>query len=410
MKIAFFSDTFYPEMSGISDSLMLNAAELARRGHHVEYFVPAYGEHDYQVAGILRDELGSGVNMPIHRIPSFHYPSPTLQGRAVIPNLLRGVFSPTTFDIIHTHTFFGAGLDALSFAKRKHIPLIGTNHTLIEAFGQYGPIDAQWSQNMLKKFVLWYYDHCDRVTTPSDFLSLDMRAKGLRPPVTTVSNPIESPFFISRSTKDMLKKELGFTPFTFLYAGRFSSEKNLEILIDAFLSFAGDIPDVGLVLVGQGVLRSALAKRAGQGSAGSRIKIIGPFLGNNKQMLYDSFHASDVFVMPSTSETQSMTTLQAMASGMSTIAADSGPLPGLLGGDKGILFGPESREELAAAFRELYSDSVQRKKLGEVARLFAKKFSEQHIAGEWEKIYTAVIKEYDERHKRSEHQPGDSRL
>ncbi len=403
MNIALFSDIFYPELSGISDSVFLLAKALARRGHHVEIFAPYYTKKNHQKVGLPDKELDLGPNIRIWRLPSLHFPAPTEQGRMVLPHLLRTAFAKTHFDIIHTHTFFGAGLEALLLAKRKHIQFVGTNHTLIEAFS---PIGAAWAKTMLSAYLIWYYNHCDYITTPSAFLSLHMKAQGLRVPVRVLSNPIEEEFFVARSGKSVLKKELGFAQCTFLYAGRLSSEKNVEILLDAFIEFAPHAPDADLVLVGGGVLRTALIDRAQKSSVASQIKILGPFLGAHKARLHDIFHAADIFVMPSTSETQSMVTLQAMAGGMQIIAANHGPLPGLVGDTKGILFEPGNKKDLVRVMAQCYNETKGVWEENAHARMFAEEFSETAIADEWEKIYTDVIIDYDKKHPTAKHQSG----
>ena len=386
MKIAFFSDNFYPELSGVADSISLTGQELARRGHSVTYFVPCYGKKDYEKAGVSLKELALGPNVQIRRIFSFPYPAPTLQGRAAIFNPFRGFFLRERFDVIHAQGFFGTGIDALCLSKTTRTPLVGTNHTLIEAFSPYSPINIAY----LKKYMLWYYNHCAFVSTPSEFLTLDMRGSGLRPEAKTVSNPIDPGFFAARAGKEALKKELGLSPFTILYAGRLAEEKNIAVLVAAFSSFAENIPQADLVLVGGGIMREALSKK----SLAGRIKIMGPFLGEKKQKLFDIFHASDVFVMPSTSETQSMGVLQAMAASLPVIVARSGPLPGLVSAERGLLFESTDSKALRSQLALLASERHTAQKFGQHGNDFAKTLSQKTVASLWETIYTEIIEYY----------------
>lgn len=391
MRIAFFTDNFYPELSGISDSIITTGAELARRGHQIEYFAPQYSTKSYKLAGTKTQELDLGQNIKIHRMLSLPYKAPTLQGRFAIPNFFRGIFSKKKFDVIHSQSFLSPGIDALCLSKSKNIPLVGTNHTLIESFIQYSPIQNKWARNFIPKYVVWYYNKCNFVTTPSDFLLDDMKKKGLRMPGIAMSNPIEAPFFNSKIAKNTLKKELGFSEFTILYAGRISPEKNIDVLLKAFISFAQNTPNTNLVIVGQGSTREALENISRESNVASRIKFLGPFLGAHKKKLYDIFHASDVFVIPSTSETQSMVTLQAMASSMPIIAAKAGALPELVISERGFIFEPGDSKELCSHLKYLYDQPKLREEIGRRANLFVLKFSPQEIANQWEKIYSNVI-------------------
>lgn len=397
MKIAFFTDNFCPELSGISDSIIATGTELARRGHQIKYFAPRYSKRGYQLAGATRQELDLGPNVKIHRMLSLPYKSPTLQGRAAIPNLLRGFFSKDKFDIIHSQSFFSSGVDALCLSKIKHTPLIGTNHTLIESFINYSPIHSQWVCNFIPRYVTWYYNQCNFVTAPSDSLLNDMKKKKLQISNRVVSNPIETSFFNPKSGKNILKKELGFSEFTILYVGRIAPEKNIDVLLEAFLSFIQDAPDAHLVIVGQGTARAALEKHVRASKMASRVKFLGPFLGVHKKKLYDVFHAADVFAIPSTSETQSMVTLQAMASSLPVVAARAGALPEVVTSERGLIFTPGNVEELRACLKRLYDQPSLREEFGHQGNLFARQFSPQEIADQWEKIYDSVIKQYYER-------------
>jgi 1,2-diacylglycerol 3-alpha-glucosyltransferase len=390
MKIATFSDQFYPELSGISDSIIANSIQFGKDNHIVDFFVPLYSEKNYATAKLSRDEPNFGKNLRIHRINSLPFPGGTMQARAVIPRTLLNLFDTDPSDIVHAHTFFGAGFDALCLSKIKKIPMIGTNHSLIEAFVQYSPIKARWIKNLLGNYVIWYYNKCDLVTTPSRFLLDDMKKKGFTGKGIVVSNPIEKSFFNPRASKEILKKELGFSNFTILYVGRFSTEKNIQVLIDAFIDLAQDLPDASLVLVGHGLLRTQFENQVRENNLSDKIKIIGPFLGENKPVLYDIFHAADVFVIPSTSETQSMAALQAMASGIPVIGANAGALPELIGKENGYLFEPDNKSELLSHMHALY-DIKKRNVTCEHALIFAKNSSEESIALLWEKTYTDTV-------------------
>ncbi len=387
MKIAFFSDNFYPELSGIADSLLLTGAEFARRGHEVHYFVPRYARRNYETASLSYGEPALEARMRVHRMMSLSYGNSTLQGRMAIPYLLRGIASRERFDIVHTHSFFGPGIDALLFSRLKRIPLIGTNHTLIEEFIASGPARAPWLGRRMRSYVIWYYNHCVRVSTPSGFLARHMQEGGLRSPVSVVSNPVAREFFAPRSSRESLKRQLGLLPFTILYAGRLSAEKGVVTLLRGFIAAAKRIPEAGLVLAGHGPLRAELEKEAGRSGVGTRVKFVGLLLGEKKKTLYDLFHASDVFATASTTETQCMSMMQAMAAGMPVVGARAAALPEYIRSERGFLFEPGDADELSRHLFSLYADSSLRARLGTNAALFARAFSVSEVATQWEDLY-----------------------
>ncbi len=71
MKIAIYSDNFYPELSGISDSLIALARELAGRGHFIHFFVPRYSKEDHTLSNMEHGELDLGRTSPSPASPPF---------------------------------------------------------------------------------------------------------------------------------------------------------------------------------------------------------------------------------------------------------------------------------------------------------------------------------------------------
>jgi len=126
MRIAIYSDNFYPELSGITDSIMTTGKELARRGHSVHYYVPHYSEKNYQMLSRGRD-LDMGPRIEVYRLPSLPFKTGTGQGRAVLP-LCTSLPSLKRFnpDVIHLNVFGGSGLEAIMAAKLLGKPLVGT--------------------------------------------------------------------------------------------------------------------------------------------------------------------------------------------------------------------------------------------------------------------------------------------
>ena len=107
MRIAIFSDNFYPELSGISDSVLALARTLARRGHFIRFYVPYYSEKNYAAINVPFRELDLGPNVSVHRLFSIPFAMGTEQGRAVIPSGINirdaARFAP---DVLHTQMYF----------------------------------------------------------------------------------------------------------------------------------------------------------------------------------------------------------------------------------------------------------------------------------------------------------------
>jgi len=265
MRIAIFSDNFYPELSGISDSVVSLARQLAVRGHRVNFYVPHYAKKNYDNLGVPFRELDLGANIEVHRFFSFPFSMGTQQGRTVPPLGPLGLrtreiakFDP---DIMHSQLSFGVGLEATfaSWALKK--PLVGTQHTATKEFLRYSPIRTPWSDKLILDYTNWYYEHCDFVTAPSQCVFDEMGSFGFKHEHTQVmSNPVDTKTFrpFVPAKKAVLKKKFGFTAATMIHAGRLSIERHPEVLIKALPIIKKAVPDARLAIAGKGVMEKEL--------------------------------------------------------------------------------------------------------------------------------------------------------
>src|SRR5262249_9338564 len=153
---------FYPELSGVADSIVATGRQLAARGHHIRYYVPHYGPQDFSKVGVMYKEPDLGERITVVRFSSLHIPGPSGQSRLAPPPRPRPPsISRFTPDIIHTHLFGGVGLEARFAAKLLNKPFVGTNHTAITEFARYLPIKGDWVVKKNLDYAIWYYDKCD---------------------------------------------------------------------------------------------------------------------------------------------------------------------------------------------------------------------------------------------------------
>jgi glycosyltransferase involved in cell wall biosynthesis len=390
MKIAIFSDNFYPELSGIADSIIALAKELAKHGHKIVFYVPKYSTKDYQTIKQPLLEIRVGKNIQIHRFLSLPFTSPTGQSRLVIPTALRWLivkkFNP---DIIHTNLFFGVGLEALLTAKMLKIPLVGTNHTRLAEFIRYSPIRANWVRKYSLRYMIWFYNHCDYVTAPSKLFLDEMKQNGLKQPNQVISNPVDLKIFKPGAKQDKQKilKKYKLSENTIIYAGRLASEKNIDVIIRALAIAKKKISNINLALAGHGSASQSLKNLTKQLSLKNNVKFLGTL---DQPSLAKLYQVAKIFVTASTSEVQSMTILQAMACQLPVIGAKCNSMPELISQQHGFLFKPGDYRTLAEKIIFLVKHKKQREILSKEAQNFVQKFSIQKIGQEWEKLYNKV--------------------
>jgi 1,2-diacylglycerol 3-alpha-glucosyltransferase len=390
VRIAVFSDNFYPEIGGIQDSIEALAKALSQRGYFVDFYVPKYGRGDYELIKAEPHEIWLGNNIRICRLCSIPFPSSTRQSRMVLPSpiswlrLLHGQRP----DIIHSQTFFGVGLNALVTSRILRIPIVGTNHMAIKAFGSYVPA----GMDKIVAYVLWYYNHCDLVTAPSRSVFSELGSGKLRAPHDVVSNPIATEIFrpVSLERQRELKREFCLRGLAVAYAGRLGAEKNIDTIFRALALVKRQIPSIELAIAGHGNFEKHLRGLARQLSIEAYVKFLGTL---SKQSLARLFQACDVFVTMSPSETQGMALLQAMACGTPVVGANVRALPEYINEECGFVLDPFDANSLSDRIVHLLADATLRSRLGRNATSFAQQFSTEVIVDKWESVYrTAMLR------------------
>ena len=380
-----FTDYFFPELGGIQDSVATVARELGRRGHHVEIHAPRYGSRDYRRVGMEVGERDLGANVVIHRRLSVPFPSSTRQSRAALPSALGWAgIGRARPDVIHVHSFFGTGLEALAAGSAFGIPLIGTNHTTVAGFGPHIPL----SVDRATAYVVWFYNRCDVVTAPSR--SVFDELAGLTVPRHVISNPIDTALFTPARAEEIaaLRGEFGLTGPVITYAGRLGAEKNIEAIIHAFARLRERGVAAQLAIAGHGSYESDLRALISDYRLAACVKFLGTLA---QDALARLLRISDIFTLMSTSETQSMVVLQAMASGVPVVAAATRALPEFVGPATGVLVDPHDPAALAAAFGDLLAAPARRRALGAGGRAFAERHGIARVTDEWELLYRSLI-------------------
>ena len=388
MKIAMFTDYFYPELGGIQDSVATISRTLGRRGHQVDIHAPRYATRDYRRVGSTLRERGLGANVSVRRRTSLPFPSSTRQSRAALVSPiawaeLAGREKP---DLIHVHSFFGIGLEALLSGSFLGIPVIGTNHTTIAGFGPHIPVSVDWAA----AYVMWFYNRCDYVTAPSRSVFDELGATKLCRPHRVVSNPIDIELFtpVHGDERAALRARFGLRSPTITYAGRLGPEKNIEVLLRAVALLRDSGVAAELAIAGHGSHEAVLrAMAAGLGLEG-QVRFFGTL---PQEELARLLRISDIFAIMSTSETQSMVLLQAMASGVPVVAAQSRALPEFVSASNGVLVDPHDPVRLARALEGLLDSPEQRRQIGSGARRSAERFGVESVTDEWETLYRSVL-------------------
>ncbi len=387
MRIAFYSDNFYPELSGITETIVTTGVELHKRGHEVVYVGPRYSRSDYAKANRIYpehpdDDTIQGI--PIVRLPSFPVPfSPTGQSRFAIP-LGSSLAYLTDFrpEVIHTQSPYSVGWEAVWAARHLRVPLVGTNHTAVEDFF---PFPA-----LMRPYDAWYYNRCAFVTTPYARLIERMREAGLTRPAEVVPNPVDLTAFKppTREEKEACRRAFGLTGPVVLYVGRLGVEKRVDVIVRAVAELVREFPTLTFVSTGHGAAENSLRSLAHSLGISERVRFTGLI---PRAKLHDLFKTADVFAMMSTSDSQSLALMEAYATAVPAVCARARGLPDYTPEKCGFLVEPGDSTALARTLGLLLRDPGQREAMGRAARDYVERFTPDQIAEKWEAIFTRAM-------------------
>src|SRR5262249_44126099 len=265
-------------------------------------------------------------------------------------------------DVVHVATPGPVGLAGLAAAKALSIPVVGSYHT------ELGPQALRLTQGVLlgealDGFVDWFYRQCGTVLGPTRAVAAALELKGLEGRTAVWGRGVDGSIFSPARRDEQLRGELaGDAEVLVLYVGRVSSDKRVEVLLEAARLL--EAASVRFVIAGDGPARERL-----ESEAPPSVRFAGEVYGDELARLYAS---ADVFCFPSTTDTFGQVILEAAASGLPVVAAAAGGALELVRhGETGLLVPPDDADALAAALESLADHPHRRAVLAAAARTSA---------------------------------------
>jgi len=342
------------------------AGALTRLGHHVRVYAP-----NPVVGAAPKHEVVDGV--PVLRVRSLPVPLYAEYRWPLWPfPALRAERIGSSVDVLHLHTPGMLGSAAFLAARRWNKPLVGTFHTNVWAMRNSFPPTIP--VRLFFRAAWWYtlgtYWRCDAVTAPTaparDAL-LRAAKKPLARPVEVIGNGIEVDRFRPGVRTPDWRLRCGLPDAPLLtYLGRLTQDKGVYRFLDALSDLAGRA-DFGAVVGGVGPEEAGVRARiAGDPRLAGRVRYVGPVAEEEKAALLSQ---TDLFVLPSTSDTSSVALLEAMACASACVASDvGGPSEIVRNGETGRLVNVGTPGALARTLAELLDDRAERRRLSATAR------------------------------------------
>jgi len=368
LRIALVSETWFPQVNGVSRSLEKLVDSLLGSGDTVRLFIPRYPESHGQ------DGLSA---VGFRAVPLPFYPEVRLP--LVTPARVARELTGFRPDVVHIATEGPLGWAALRAARNLTLPVVSSYHT---SFAHYLRLyGAGWLEGAAWRYLRGFHNATAATFCPTPSIRDQLREKGFAR-VEIWSRGVNCVNFHPGKRDGELRRRLGLPENAVVLAccGRLAAEKNLETLLAAFSRLPTALP-VNLLLIGDGPLRSKLEAAA----ADPRVIFTGYRRGEELARIYAS---ADLFVFPSLSDTFGNVLLEAMASGLPAVAFDvPGPRDVVRHGETGLLVGKIGAEGLAAALAALIADPARLAGMSAQALRYA--------AGQnWEAINSVVRRRY----------------
>ncbi|HEU4700273.1 MAG TPA: glycosyltransferase family 1 protein [Gemmatimonadales bacterium] len=369
LRIALFSEVYWPMVSGVGVTLVRLADALRARGHEVRVYSAAYALPPGETE---RPEAHRSPSLPFFLYPDVQWAFPRL--RDVLEDVAH--FRP---DVVHTATEFAMGIAGLRAAQKLGLPLVASAHTDYERYaGRYG---MEWLLRTGWHYLRWFYGHAGRVLCPSRYYEGHLHRRGIRH-TGIWTRGVDGDVFHPRWRSAAFRASLGAGEgdLVVTYIGRLAKEKNLDLLLDAWAALAPRLGNARLVFVGRGPYAAEIRRRALPG-----VHLTGLLTG---EALSAAYASADLFVFPSTTETFGNSVLEAMASGLPCIvAAAGGLLEFAVHGENAWLVEPDSGDAVVAALERLAGDAGLRRTLAQGALRTAQ-------ARQWDGIYDQLLADY----------------
>ena len=388
MRVGIFTDTYTPYINGVTTSVLMLKKGLEQKGHKV-YVISVNPD----TLKFSLDSTGTVLRIPGIPIGIYDY---RLTGIYPIKALKQ--IKKWKLDIIHSQTEFGIGTFARIVSKQLNIPLVHTYHTMYEDYVHYvthGYFDKP-SKKIVEYLTLFY---CDKTITElivptkkawelfKDKYMVDRN-------VHIVPTGIDTDRFKLENNKkfnnlnERKKINLSEKDFIITFVGRIAKEKNIKFLLNNMKTIIKDCSNVKLLIIGDGPDLEEYKEYSKKNDLTNNTLFIGKIPWEDIPKYY---LLSDVFVTASTSETQGLTVVEAMAASLPVVCINDESFNNtVIDNLNGFLFNND--EEYVESIKKIYNDKKLLNRLRKGAENTAEMHTIKYFAERVLDVYNIDIK------------------
>jgi glycosyltransferase involved in cell wall biosynthesis len=299
---------------------------------------------------------------------------------------------PDDVDVIHIQTPFVAHYAGVKLARRLGCPVVETYHTYFEHYlHHYVPgIPAPLTRALARRMTVSQCHAVQAVVSPSRQMAEALRDYGVRTPIEVLPTGLPVTAF-GAGNGAAFRAQFGIPaqrPVA-TFVGRVAHEKNIDFLLHMLVELRRLVPDVLLVVAGEGPAEEHLRALVTKLGLEASVLFIG-YLERTRGLL-DCYRAADAFVFASRTETQGLVLLEAMAQGTPVVSTALMGTVDVLAGTGGAVVVPEETAAFAAAVAGVLRDPQRREELSHRAREDAARWSSRTMAERLARLYEGVV-------------------
>jgi 1,2-diacylglycerol 3-alpha-glucosyltransferase len=377
MNIGIFADTYYPHINGVVTSTRMLEKELEKLGHQVFIFTVSDPHVNYAAPRVFRLPSMPFVFMPAHRVTFLYSPK-------LLVNIRK-----FKLNVVHTQTEFPIGILGKIVSEFCKVPMVHTYHTMYEDYVHYIANGHLITPKMAQQYSRIFCNRAKVVIAPAEKTSCYLKEIGVSRPIDVIPTGLDfRPFAKERFTRDKIleaRRSIGVAPDdpVVVSIGRVAKEKSIDVLISMMPSLLSRLPAAKLVIVGPGPMLGALKEQAGRLGISNSVIFTGERPWDVIPLYYQ---LGDVFATASTSETQGLTYIEAMASKVPVVVKRDLSVDGVIShGETGYCF--ERDQDAADMIFHALTHKDEAAQMAERCFERNSKLSAEHFAKSVEEVY-----------------------
>jgi 1,2-diacylglycerol 3-alpha-glucosyltransferase len=379
MKIAIFTDFYFPQVNGVVTSTNTLVLGLEKQGHEVLVIGP-------RMEGARRstDKVWRFRSVPFPLQKEYRVVSP-------ISRKLKK-FKDLNIDLIHIQTPFSLGHLGQFLSWKNNIPMIHTYHTYWYEYAHYVPFISKRMAAGIDSYLFTknFCNRCQHIIAPSEQMKNKLLEYGVIVETTILptgidlektKKPVNTALFREKYNIDTEAPVM-------IFAGRLGIEKNLYFLLDSFKLVLEKEKNVVLFVAGDGPEKENMMKTAGKLGISDKVVFAG-YLSH--QDVFAAYAAADVIMFPSKSETQGLSLLEGMAMEKPAVGINAMGVASILENDFGGFLTSDDIDEYSCKVLELINDKKLYQQKKKEAKKRAEQFSSENMIAQTLDIYKKAI-------------------